>query len=155
MTTQPNEELKPYSHNNKKLQDFEFKISGPGIDEAMLHLQLDTESPANQVITLLNFGYEQGVKTGRSTQSAPQGKREWKAESAWEVLEEFSKHPHRGWCNADPLATNPKDCNCYVGKSKKVLANRVLAALSGGGDERWEKEAPVAPVRKWEAEEEK
>ena len=23
--------------------------------------------------------------------------------------------------------------------------------LSGGGDERWEKEAPVAPVRKWEA----
>ena len=27
----------------------------------------------------------------------------------------------------------------------------VQAVLSGGGDERWEKEAPVAPVRKWEA----
>ena len=29
-----------------------------------------------------------------------------------------------------------------------------LPPYSGGGDERWEKEAPVAPVRKWEAEEE-
>ena len=35
--------------------------------------------------------------------------------------------------------------------SNEELKPEVQAALFGGWDERWEKEAPVAPVRKWEA----
>lgn len=50
----------PYTDNGKKLGDFKYKLSGPGVDEEMLHLQLATISPRLQVLALLNFGYAQG-----------------------------------------------------------------------------------------------
>ena len=51
----------PYSDNGKSLGSFHYKISGPGVEEEMLHLQLSTMKPGKQVIELLNFGFAQGL----------------------------------------------------------------------------------------------
>ena len=48
---------------------------------------------------------------------------------------------------------NADDCDCGTDEPGSCVICRAKAVLSGGGDERWEKEAPVAPVRKWEMEE--
>ena len=45
---------------------------------------------------------------------------------------------------------NADDCDCGTDEPGSCVICRAKAVLSGGGDERWEKEAPVAPVRKWE-----
>lgn len=53
----------PYSHNGKKFSDFKFVLSGPGVEEKMLHLQLATLKPQDQVTLMLNFGYAEGRKS--------------------------------------------------------------------------------------------
>ena len=77
---------------------------------------------------------------------APLPRKEWPPET--EVLKD-------GWA----FPCECPDCNYAWDEEFSVqikhLKPEVQERLSGGGDERWEKEAPVAPVRKWEAEDEK
>ena len=73
---------------------------------------------------------------------APLPRKEWKAAELHEIIEYLLVRLEEE--NAD-------DCDCGTDEPGSCVICRAKAVLSGGGDDRWEKEAPVAPVRKWEA----
>ena len=83
-------------------------------------------------------GPEKLFEAGR----APLPRKEWKAVELHEIIEYLLVRLEEE--TAD-------DCDCGTDEPGSCVICRAKAVLSGGGDERWEKEAPVAPVRKWEA----
>jgi hypothetical protein len=84
------EEVKegPYTDNGMKLTDFKYQMFGPGIPKGMLHLQLATLSTADQVLLLLNFGYDQG----RHSRDAEVAELRDKLTEAVRFLQETSHH---------------------------------------------------------------
>ena len=130
-----NEELKPYNLVG------DLYVMGPGLEDDRRY----GIAPDCLEAEHLNIAYAEGFKAGRS-QEAPQGKREWSLEV------EDARTLAAYWLMTDERSRR----EMWQSDIKKICeqllkATEVQAALSGGGDERWEKEAPVAPVRKWEA----
>ena len=140
MSPQPNEELKPYTVEVDDHSDdcgTVYRLKGPNVGILSKDEELLKERAED-----FNLGFEMG----RRSQEAPQGKREWSLEV------EDARTLAAYWLMTDERSRR----EMWQSDIKKICeqllkATEVQAALSGGGDERWEKEAPVAPVRKWEA----
>jgi hypothetical protein len=59
-TPKPTEEG-PYTDNGMSPSAFKYKVLGPGVDEEMFHLQMETTNSTKLPVFLLNFGFSQGA----------------------------------------------------------------------------------------------
>ena len=128
MSPQPNEELKPYTVEVDDHSDdcgTVYRLKGPNVGILSKDEELLKERAED-----FNLGFEMG----RRSQEAPQGKREWSLEV------EDARTLAAYWLMTDERSRR----EMWQSDIKKICeqllkATEVQSALSGGGDERWNK----------------